>query len=136
MAANVVKDLVDQYIARYNAHDVDGVIELFAPDAVHEDIAQGRGKTGIEAIGKGLQGFYGAFPDSQWEPRAVMCGDGSAAIEYTLTGTHSGPLGSMPPTGKRITLRGVFVLAIRDGRIVRCSDYWDAKTFQKQLTPT
>jgi predicted ester cyclase len=38
--------------------------------------------------------------------------------ELELTMTHEGPLGGLPPTGRRVELRGVSVLRIADGAIV------------------
>jgi hypothetical protein len=37
---------------------------------------------------------------------------------WTMRGTHLGEFGGVPPTKKPITLRGVNVLRIRNGRIV------------------
>ena len=40
------------------------------------------------------------------------------AIAYTMKGTHRGPLMGIPPTGKKISIRGVQVGKFRDGKMV------------------
>jgi hypothetical protein len=39
----------------------------------------------------------------------------------------------MPASGKRFSLRGASTFELRGNRVLRCSDYWDLATFQKQL---
>jgi ketosteroid isomerase-like protein len=36
-------------------------------------------------------------------------------------------------TGKQVEVRGASILEFADGKIRRCSDYWDMATFLKQL---
>jgi ketosteroid isomerase-like protein len=39
----------------------------------------------------------------------------------------------MPATGKHVEVRGASIVGFADGRISRCSDYWDMAAFLKQL---
>jgi steroid delta-isomerase-like uncharacterized protein len=39
----------------------------------------------------------------------------------------------IPATGKQFSVRGVSILELEDGKIRRCSDYWDMAEFLKQL---
>ena len=120
----------------YNRHEPDAVARLYAPDATHEDIAQGRPKIGAGAIADGLRTFLGWFPDAHWEPRSQIAGadaDGQVAVPYILSATLQSAMGPVAARGQRISLRGIHVLHMADGLIQRSEDYWDAGTFQRQL---
>jgi steroid delta-isomerase-like uncharacterized protein len=118
----------------YNRHDPAAVSRLYAADATHEDIAQGRPKTGPDEIAAGLAKFFGWFPDARWQPQLEILGaDGREAATYLLTATLQAQMGPVAPRGQRISLRGVHVLDLRDGLITRSEDYWDAASFQRQL---
>jgi predicted ester cyclase len=60
------------------------------------------------------------------------------ADEWTFVGTHTGsfrlPDGSeLPPTGKRVEIRGMEVVRLRDGKIVLNSLYYDTMAVAVQL---
>jgi steroid delta-isomerase-like uncharacterized protein len=118
----------------YNRHDPAGAAKLYAANATHEDIAQGRPKTGPDDIAAGLGKFFGWFPDAHWEPQSAIVGaDGREASTYLLTATLQAPMGPVAARGQKIALRGVHFLELRDGLITRSEDYWDAASFQRQL---
>jgi steroid delta-isomerase-like uncharacterized protein len=127
-------ELPRRLYAAYNDHDPSAVAHLYAPHATHEDVAHGRPRSGPEAIAAGLRLFFGWFPDAHWQP-AFQIGDGPdrVAIPYRLTASLQAQMGPIAPRGQAISLRGVQVLEIEDGRIGRSVDYWDAATFQRQL---
>jgi steroid delta-isomerase-like uncharacterized protein len=54
-------------------------------------------------------------------------------MEWTMSGTQTGEMPGMPATGKTFSLRGASVVELRDGKLTRCSDYWDLVTLLKQL---
>jgi len=126
--------LHDRLYAAYNRHDADAVAAIYAPDAVHEEVAQGQSRSGADAIAAGLRRFFGWFPDAHWAPRCVIDdGQGRLAIPYLLTATLQARLGPFAPCGQALSLRGIHVLQVADGVIARSEDYWDAASFQRQL---
>src|SRR5258708_37246893 len=101
----------DRLYDAYNRHDSASVTQLYAADATHEDIAQGRPRTGPAAISDGLRKFFGWFPDARWEPHLQITDpDGSVAVTYLLTATLQAQMGPGPASGQKISLRGVHVL--------------------------
>ena len=55
------------------------------------------------------------------------------ATRWTGTGTHAGALMGIPATGKRITVAGIDICRVADGRIV---EYWqqlDTMSMLQQL---
>lgn len=53
--------------------------------------------------------------------------------EIWMTGTHQGELMKIPPTGKRIDLVGCNVVELRDGKVYREREYFDALEMWMQL---
>jgi hypothetical protein len=55
----------------------------------------------------------------------------SALVSYQVVsdwqaeGTHQGPIMNIPPTGRRVQVRGVSILEVKDGLIVRGQYIWD-----------
>jgi len=127
--------LVETLYNAYNSRRIDDVAALYATDGTHEDIAHGRLKVGAGAIVEGFQKFIDWFPDAEWKLGSIIVGTNKkAAVEYALTGTLSTAMGPIVPRGQKISLRGLMVLTIENQKISRSEDYWDATTFQKQLT--
>jgi ketosteroid isomerase-like protein len=55
----------------------------------------------------------------------ACCGaDTWGLLEWVLSGTHH---------GKRFSVRGATIVELREGKIRRCSDYFDAATFMRQV---
>jgi steroid delta-isomerase-like uncharacterized protein len=130
----VIVEIVAAFYAAYSAHDADAAAKLYAEDARHEEVATGNASVGRNEIARGLAAFFEAFPDAQWDTEdPFLRGDG-AAIPYTLRGTLRRQFGPFSPSGQRLELRGLHVLAIRGGRIARSADYWDSSTFARQMS--
>jgi len=62
-------------------------------------------------------------------------GDRSTAmVQWHATGTFSGgKYQGIEPTGKHVEIRGVDVMEITDGRVVRDTIYYDGASFARQI---
>jgi steroid delta-isomerase-like uncharacterized protein len=131
------RKLLDCYVERYDAGDLDGVIDLYAEDAV-QGMPDGtfEGKSAIrERLAQELDGF----PDVAHTVRSFVEQGDMFADEWTFAGTHTGafrlPDGrELPPTGKRVEIRGMEVVQVReDGKIVLNALYYDTMAVLAQL---
>ena len=130
------RELLDHYVERYNAGDLDGVMALYADDAV-QGIPDGTFK-GREAIRERLAMELAACPDVVHSVRSFVSDGDFFADEWTFAGTHSGPFvmpdgTEVPPTGKRLEVKGMEVVALRDGTIVLNTLYYDMLTVVAQM---
>jgi steroid delta-isomerase-like uncharacterized protein len=120
------------YLDAVNRHDLAGVRGMFHPDYTY------RGADGVEHRGPDagvaqVQGFLAAFPDLRLDPGPHhACGDVSV-LEVTARGTHRGDLGGIPATGKSVEVVVCDVVEVRDGKIHREREYYDAMTMMQQL---
>lgn len=128
--------LLDHYVERYNAGDLDAVMELYAEDAVqkmHDGTFQGRA-----AIRQRLARDLTACPDATYTVGSFVEQGDSFADEWTFAGTHAGPLllpdgTSLPPTGKRLEIKGMELVQVRDEKIVIDNLYYDAMAILAQV---
>jgi steroid delta-isomerase-like uncharacterized protein len=129
-----IEKVIERFYEANNARDAAAVVALYAPNASHEEIAQGKVKRGPQEIASGLERFFGWFPDCSWTPeRRAVGANGVAMVSYLLKATLKNQMGPIAPRDQAISLRGVHLLVIRDGLIHRSEDYWDSATFQRQL---
>lgn len=80
-----------------------------------------------------LGGFMSAFADARWTIDDMIAEGDRVATKKTFTGTHTGDLNGIPPTGSRVTVQYVDILRLRDGRII---EHWlsmDQLSFMQQL---
>ena len=80
-----------------------------------------------------FSGMRTAFPDLNVAAETVVQDGDSLAFAYTLTGTHNGPLGKIPPTGKKVKIRGVQISKFKDGKMVERWGSSDELTLLKQI---
>ena len=52
---------------------------------------------------------------------------------WTGTGTHDGELAGIPPTGNRVTLPGMEIVRISDGKLVEGWEGYDTMNLMRQL---
>ena len=91
--------------------------EAVAAGCVDHDPAPGQGP-GPEGYRTFFSATREAFPDLEVGLETMVADEEQVAIAYTMKGTHRGPLMRIPPTGKKISIRGVQVAKFRDGKMV------------------
>jgi steroid delta-isomerase-like uncharacterized protein len=91
--------------------------EVVAPGCVDHDPAPGQ-VPGPQGYRMFFTQMRTAFPDLSVAPEALVADDESIAFAYTLTGTQNGPLMGVPPTGKKVKIRGVQFSKFKDGKMV------------------
>src|SRR5204862_7673047 len=80
--------------------------QVVASNCVDHDPADGQvpGPAGYRMF---FSGMRTAFPDMSVTPETIVQDEDPIAFAYTLTGTHTGPFGKVPPTGKTLKIRGM-----------------------------
>ena len=78
---------------------------------------------GREAFKQFFLAFAMAAPDAQFVIEDVIAEGDKVVIRLTVTGTQTGPLQGIPPTGRKFSMRGIDIFRVADDRIV---EHWDA----------
>jgi steroid delta-isomerase-like uncharacterized protein len=134
MLAN--KEILDRYVERYLARDLDGIMDLYAEDcmqAMPDGTFEGR-----SSIRDRLARELDSFSDLEWGVTSYVEQDDAFCDEWYFVGTHTGPLllpdgTELPPTGKRVELHGMEFVQVRDGKIIVDNLYYDNLTVVAQL---
>ena len=130
------RGLLDRYVERYNAGDLDAVMELYAEDSTQrmpDGIFVGR-----DVIRDRLAKELSSFTDLHHRVVSYMEQGETFADEWVFVGTHTGPVvlpdgSELPPTGKRVEVPGMELVRMRDGRIVANNLYYDNLAVAAQL---
>jgi steroid delta-isomerase-like uncharacterized protein len=105
--------------------------ELLDPDVVDHDALPGQtpDREGHKQI---LAAFRSAFPDLNVTTEDLVAEGGKVVTRWTARGTHQGDLMGIAPTGKEVTIKGIDVLRIAEGRIVeRWAQFNDLEVMQQ-----
>jgi steroid delta-isomerase-like uncharacterized protein len=132
--------LLEHYVERYNAGDLDACMELYAEDAsqrMHDGIFEG-----VDSIRDRLARDLEAFADATYVVESFFAQGDKFADEWTFTGTNTGPLRlpdgtEIPATGRRVEIKGMEYVEVHDGKIVIDNLYYDfmAAVVQLGLAP-
>ena len=129
------------YVQLWNTRDHDAIEELLTEEFIMYD--PGAPADGIPGPKREVHGRDGlhrfvddvttGYPDFELVMGRLLTDDGVAMYEARITGTHEGPLGGLPPTGRPVDIPLVSTLAIEDGRVARHRVYFDMREVMEQL---
>ena len=132
---------LDDAIARYNdawnAHDLDAIMEMHAPEMVFANHTAGESADGDEVRGH-IGSIFETWPDINFETRRLYVRDGVVTQEWTASATHAKQMrrGELvaAPTGEKVTWDGVDVIPFdEEGRILRKDVYSDSVSILRQV---
>jgi steroid delta-isomerase-like uncharacterized protein len=131
---------LDGTIARYNeawnAHDLDAIMAMHAPDMVFENHTAGERAKGDAARGH-IGAIFDTWPDISFTTRRLYVRDGLVVQEWTATATHANQMRRgdlvVEPTGKSVTWDGLDVIPFEDGLVKRKDVYSDSVSILRQV---
>jgi steroid delta-isomerase-like uncharacterized protein len=127
------EQVVEHWGQHWTAHNVDALLSLHTDDAVLEDVARGMTFRGKEQLRAYAEAFFTGYPDVSFELTSRFAAGNHGGAEWIMRGTHLGDRPGLPATGKPVEIRGVSIFDFSEGKIRRCSEYWDMATMLKQL---
>lgn len=125
----IVRAFID---ALFNEGDAAAVDKYLAEDFLNHDPPFGADTT-REGMRSAAALFRSAFPDWRAVPDLLIAENDLVVEHFSATGTQRGELFGAPPTGRTVTLRGINIFRIRDGRIVERWGRLDDLGFLRQL---
>ncbi len=112
------KFIVSEFIeALFSRGDLEAVDRHLAPDFINHDPPFGvtTDREGMRTAGAMMRT---AFPDWRSDQHLVVGEDDIVVEHFTASGTHRGEVMGVPPTGERVSLRGINIFRLDGGRIV------------------
>ncbi|MFZ5827848.1 MAG: ester cyclase [Bacillota bacterium] len=125
--------LMESLTGAFNRGDAAGIAALFTEDSVHSfpSVTERRGRQAAQAH---YQMLFTAYPNARLTLADVMVEGAQVVSTWTITGTHSGPLGPIPATGRELSLKGVTVAETSPEGLLRCERvYYDRASVLRQL---
>jgi steroid delta-isomerase-like uncharacterized protein len=127
-------------IARYNdawnAHDLNAIVAMHAPDMVFENHTAGESASG-EAVREHVAAIFATWPDIAFATRRLYVREGLVVQEWTASATHTETMrrGDLvaEPTGRRIEWDGLDAIPFEDGLVKRKDVYSDSVSILRQV---
>lgn len=112
--ATALERTIDQYNEAWNAHDVDAIVAMHAPDMIFANHTAGETVEG-DAVRDHIARIFENWPDLTFRGRRLYARQALVVSEWTATATAS--------DGRRLEWDGVDIFPFRDGRILRKDVY-------------
>jgi C-1 hydroxylase len=133
MSVEENKAIVRRFIEAYNTRNLDLFNDLVAPGYVdHTHQQQGR-----ESFKQLFTLAFSAFPDWHENIEDIIAEGDKVWVCVKATGTHKGEWNLsgvlLPPTGKKVTMKMVFIWRIDNGKLAEGWEVDEDRDFLKQL---
>ena len=125
----IVRRMTEEF---YNQGNVESADHFFADSYMHHDPASPhvRDRDGLKQV---LHAFLSGCPDLHITIDQLLAEGDMVTKRWTYHATHTGDLSGLPPTGKRITMSGLELFRLEDGKIVECWVGYDNLSLMQQL---
>jgi steroid delta-isomerase-like uncharacterized protein len=126
------EEVVREHMESENRHEFDVTLGTFEHPR-YEIVPTGDVFDGAEEVSGYFRDTRAAFPDQRNELITLHHTDAGVIAEFTLKGTHEGPLRGIPATGKVFSCRCAAFFLFEQDRLVCERVYFDAATILGQL---
>jgi steroid delta-isomerase-like uncharacterized protein len=131
-----LRETIDRYNAAWNAHDLDAIVAMHAPDMVFDNHTAGERAVG-EEVRAHIGSIFETWPDIAFTTRRLYVRDDLVVQEWTATATHARRMtrGELvaEPTGRTVTWDGLDVIPFEDDLVKRKDVYSDSVSILSQL---
>ena len=117
----------------WNGRRFEVVDEIISPShALHDNNASGS-SIGPEAYKTQVNRFLSGFPDLRFSIDDMVAEDEKLVVSWNIAGTHRGEFMGIPATNKKISVDGITINHIVNGKIIDSYINWDALGMLQQL---
>ncbi|MEW6472382.1 MAG: nuclear transport factor 2 family protein [Actinomycetota bacterium] len=114
--------VVERFAEAFNRRDVEGILACFTDDATYGDLFYGDA-VGHEELRVLFDRMLGEGAEVEWTPDNVVAAPGVEIVEWTFRLVVSDAVPRR--AGRTLSLRGVSVFELRDGRCCAYREYFD-----------
>jgi len=126
------KNIVRRYQEIYNKNELDRLTEVLSEDLLTPNIMPGI-PPGLEGAKAAHRIMLAGFPDYQTIIEDMVAEGDRVAARIKMIGTHTGDFMGIPPTEKRISFTGIYMVRIANGKIVEHWGEEDSVSLLQQL---
>jgi steroid delta-isomerase-like uncharacterized protein len=125
----VIEKFLEEVI---NQNRMDSADALVVEDFVELDPLPGQrqGREGLKGV---LAMMRAAFPDIHWAVEEMVAEGDTVVTRFTWTGTHRGVFLGVPATGRNVSVKGVVIDQLADGKMSKSRILIDSLGMMQQL---
>lgn len=121
------------YHSVWNDRKLEYIEQVFAKThALSAPTMSGR-SVGPAVYRRHVERFLSAFPDLKFTVNDTISEKDKLVVEWTMTGTHQGDFLGVPATNKKVSITGITINQIADGKIIESTVAWDGLSLLRQL---
>ena len=117
----------------WNKRKLEAVSDLFSPSHALRDNNSSGSSVGPEAYKIQVAMYLAAFPDLRFVVEDTIAEKDKLVTSWTISGTHKGEFLGVRPTNKKITIEGITIHYLANGKIIDSNVSWDALGLMRQL---
>jgi len=126
-------EIVQQIIDAWNSHDIERIMELHDCSYEGGDVGLAEKVLGLQGIRKAYLRFFRAFPDIVVVAEDSIVCDNRVVLHWVATGTHRGVFMRIPASNKKISVHGVSLLTLKNGKILKGTRVWDMAGLLREI---
>ena len=126
------KAVVRRFYETFEKGDLSIVDEVLASNFVEHNPFPDQ-PPGPEGMKQVLGMMQAAFPDLALSTEDMIAEGDKVAVRAKITGTHRGEFMGLPATGNKVTVTGISIYGVVDGKIVEHWEQFDAMGMMQQL---
>ncbi|MBU0596457.1 ester cyclase [Candidatus Bipolaricaulota bacterium] len=119
--------------AVWNEGDLGSIGAFVSPTFLFHNVSMIGDIPGVEGYSMFVAGSRGGFPDATFTIEDVVAERDLVALRVTRTGTHTGDLMGIPPTGAAVTEKSIVIYRFSDGKAAEGWMQYDALGLLVQL---
>jgi steroid delta-isomerase-like uncharacterized protein len=132
MPADLVQ-FANGLLSAWNDHDIARILPFYAEDYQGEDVGQAVPILGHPGVERAFFAVLRAFPDLYIMDKELVAEQDRLAIAWEMRGCQRGAIMNIPPTGRRISVRGGSFYCLKNGKIARGLHIWDVAGLLRSL---
>jgi steroid delta-isomerase-like uncharacterized protein len=118
----------------WNKRKLEIVSDLISPShALHDNFNSSGSSVGPEAYRAQIAVFLAAFPDLRFAVEDIVVEKDKVAASWTISGTHKGEFWGVRPTNKKVSMDGITIHHIANGKIIDSYISSDTLGLMRQL---
>ena len=135
-SAAALTEAITRYNEAWNAHDLDAIMALHAPDMVFDNHTAGESASG-EEVRSHIGAIFETWPDIEFATRRLYVREGLVVQEWTATATHTKTMrrGDLEaaPSDNTVSWDGIDSIPFENGLVKRKDVYSDSVSILRQV---
>jgi steroid delta-isomerase-like uncharacterized protein len=117
----------------WNKRKLEVINEIISPSHAIQAPNNSGSSIGPEAYKRNVLLFFAGYPDLHWTIEDTIAEKDKVVACWTISGTHKGDYMGVPATNKKVSVDGITIHHIANGKIMDSYVSWDIWGMMQQL---